>query len=73
MKVVFTSAHSVGKSTLAEVTADRYGLPYVEETARRVFRDRGITTANQTLLTTEQRIALQEDILHLHLKQVSAP
>ena len=71
MKIVFTGAHSVGKSTLAEVIADRYGLPYVEETARRVFRDRGITTANQTLLTTEQRIALQEDILCLHLKQVS--
>ena len=72
MKVVFTGAHSVGKSTLAEVTAGRYGLPYVEETARRVFRDRGITTANQTLLTTEQRIELQEDILLLHLEQVSA-
>jgi len=71
MKIVFTGAHSVGKSTLAEVTAGRYGLPYVEETARRVFRDRGITTANQTLLTTEQRIALQEDILLLHLEQVS--
>ncbi len=71
MKIVFTGAHSVGKSTLAEVTAARYGLPYVEETARRVFRDRGITTANQTLLTTEQRIELQEDILCLHLQQVS--
>jgi len=72
MKVVFTGAHSVGKSTLAAAAADRYGLPYVEETARRVYRDRGIKTANQTLLTTEQRIALQEDILCLHLQQVSA-
>ena len=39
-RVWFVGAHAVGKSTLAELTARNYNLPYISEQARIVLAER---------------------------------
>lgn len=40
MKIYYTGAHSVGKSTLARYTSKQYNLPMLGEAARKVLSDR---------------------------------
>lgn len=65
-----TGPHRTGKTTLAQAYAQRHGIPFVKTSATEVFTRLGRDPAVDYPI--EERLAIQEAILHAFEKQYAA-
>lgn len=63
MRIAFTGAGGTGKTTLATYVAEKWGIPFLGNTARDVMKEMGVENeAAQANLSPETVLALQQGI-----------
>jgi nicotinamide riboside kinase len=69
--IIIEGAHNAGKTTLAQRLSENLSVPYYNEIARTVLRDRGIT-ADFTGLSVETICEIQSEMIAAFYKQVQS-
>lgn len=70
VRIVLTGSECTGKSTLAALLAEHYGVPYVEEYLREYFEAKnGVLTLDDAVPIAEGQL-LAEDVAEAHKNQL---